>query len=126
MKFIKKHGFSALIGAISGTVNGLLGAGGGIIITYFLSHKLTEGEKRENGVFANAVATMLPISIVSLLLYFFKGYISLNQDLLSLFPSAIIGGILGAFLLTKLKLQAVKVIFAFLVTISGFLLLLKK
>lgn len=125
MKFVKKYGICASIGALSGLVNGLLGAGGGIIITYYLSRNLSDKEKSKNGVFANAVATMLPISAVSLLLYFLKGYISYSNSLLSLFPSALIGGIIGAFLLSKLNLKVVKLIFSILVTISGAMMIFK-
>ena len=125
MKFIKKYGICLSIGAIAGLINGLLGAGGGIIITYYLAHSLSESQKKENGVFANAVATMLPISIISIFGYLSKGYVTLNKDLLSILPSAFAGGILGAFLLSKLKLKTVKTVFAILVTFSGFLMIIK-
>lgn len=125
MKFIKKYGFSIIIGALAGFINGLLGAGGGIIITYYLAHILDNKQKRENGVFANAVATMLPISAVSLLMYFLKGYVTFNKELLMILFPAIIGGILGAILLGKLKLKIVKLIFAALVTISGCMMVFK-
>ena len=125
MKFVKKYGICASIGALAGLTNGLLGAGGGIIITCYLSRILSDKEKSENGVFANAVATMLPISTVSLLLYFWKGYISYSNSLLSLLPSALIGGIIGAFLLTKLKLKTVKTIFSILVAASGIMMIFK-
>ena len=125
MNFFKKYGLSAGIGILAGAINGLLGAGGGIIVTFYLAHILKDGQKQENGVFANAVATMLPISVVSLCLYLFKGYIKVDNGLFSLLPSAIIGGILGAFLLTKLKLKFVKLIFAALITFSGFMMIIK-
>ena len=125
MNFVKKYGFSGVIGALAGLINGLLGAGGGIIITYYLAHILSNVQKAENGVFANAVATMLPVSAVSLVLYLLKGYISIDNGLISLLPSALIGGILGAFLLTKLNVKIVKIIFAFLVTISGIMMVAK-
>lgn len=125
MKFVKKYAFSALIGALAGIVNGLLGAGGGIIITYYLSKTLSKEEKSGNGVFANAVATMLPVSVASLILYFARGYIRFDAELLSLLPSAVLGGISGAFLLNKLKLKTVKIIFAFLVTLSGIMMIVK-
>ena len=73
MFFIKTYWRDILIGALAGFANGLLGAGGGIIVTYYLSHALSDEQKKENGVFANAVATMLPVSVFSFSLYCFKG-----------------------------------------------------
>lgn len=125
MKFAKKYLFCAIVGAFSGFINGLLGAGGGIIITYYLSNVLSKDQKAENGVFANAVATMLPISAVSLSIYLLRGYIKPDSGLLSILPCAVIGGFVGAFLLTKLKLKTVKMIFAILVAISGILMIFK-
>lgn len=125
MKFIKKYSVCALIGIVLGVINGLLGAGGGIIATYYLSNALNENQKSKNGVFANAVATMLPISVVSVFLYIANGHLAIDNGLLSLLPSAIIGGILGAFLLTKLKLKLVKIIFSILITVSGFVMISK-
>lgn len=125
MNFIKKYRIHILIGALAGIINGLLGAGGGIIITYFLHKVLNNNKEMQNKIFANAVATMLPISIVSLFLYFKREYIALDKGLLSKIPAAIIGGLLGAFLLTKIKFKIVKLLFAILVTISGFLMVFK-
>lgn len=125
MKLIKKYGGTAIIGALSGIINGLLGAGGGIIIAFYLSRILTSEQKQENGVFANTLATMLPISAVSFSMYLFRGYFKPEASLLYLLPIAIAGGFAGAFLLTKLKTKAVKIIFAFLVTISGLLMIFK-
>lgn len=125
MTFLKKYRLHLLIGALAGAVNGILGAGGGIIVTYFLSRVLTDGQKSENGVFANAVATMLPISLLSFSIYLSKGYISLDTSFLTLVPSALIGGILGAFLLTRLRLRIVKTIFSVLVFISGVMMVFK-
>ena len=125
MIFFKKYGISACIGILAGVINGLLGAGGGIIVTFYLSHALNDEQKQGNGVFAGAVAAMLPISVVSLGLYLAKGYVILDKDLITLLPSAIIGGIIGAFLLTKLKLKFVRLIFAILVTVSGVMMIAK-
>ena len=125
MNFFKKYGIHILIGMLAGGINGLLGAGGGIIVTYFLSRILTNEDKSENKVFACAVATMLPISIVSLTIYLLKGYIQINHSLLALLPSAIIGGIIGAFFLSKLRLKIVKTVFSVLVIISGIMMIFK-
>lgn len=125
MNFLKKQGKNLFFGALSGIVNGALGAGGGIVVTYYLSKALGEDEKKENGVFANAVATMLPISIVSFIFYLARGYIKLDHSLLSLLPSAAIGGVLGAFLLTRLNFKTVKTVFSVLVIVSGFMMVFR-
>ena len=117
MKKAKEQLPTLLTGALAGLVNGFLGAGGGIIVTYFLSSHLDSEDKNE--IFSNAVATMLPISIFSFLLYLARGYFPLDASMLSLLPAAALGGALGAYLLTKLKFKLVKVAFAILVIISG-------
>lgn len=125
MTFLKKYWLFILIGLLAGATNGILGAGGGIIVTYFLSHSLTDEQKKENGVFANAVATMLPLSVISFCIYLAKGYITLDNTFFTLVPSALIGGIIGAFLLTKLHLRVVKMIFSTLVIICGVMMIFK-
>ncbi len=125
MTFLKKYWLFILIGLLAGATNGILGAGGGIIVTYFLSHSLTDEQRKENGVFANAVATMLPLSALSLCIYLAKGYITLDNTFFTLVPSALIGGIIGAFLLTKLHLRVVKMIFSALVIICGVMMIFK-
>lgn len=119
MLFIKKHKWHAIIGAISGFINGLLGAGGGIIVTYFLSKTLSESEKQNGGVFANAVATMLPISVSSFALYMLKGYFSFDEGFLHLILPGILGGVLGAFLLSRVRSSLLKLAFSLLVIVSG-------
>ena len=123
MKFLKKYASSILVGAIAGFINGLLGAGGGIIITFFLSKKLDTENK--NDIFANAVATMLPVSIFSFAAYLIKGYFPLDSSILSLLPAAIIGGVVGAILLTKIKFKILKIVFSILVIISGIMMIFR-
>lgn len=125
MSFLKKYSPHILFGLIAGAINGILGAGGGIIVTYFLSHALSHEEKRGNGVFVNAVATMLPLSALSFTVYLLKGYIQPDTSFITLIPTALIGGFLGAFLLTKLHLKIVKTIFSILVIICGTMMILK-
>lgn len=127
MRLIKKYAPAAIAGALSGFVNGFLGAGGGVIATFFLSGALKEKEKGgdKNAIFANAVATMLPISAVSLATYYFCGSITLDLSMLSLVPCALIGGALGAYLLTRVKFKTIKTAFALLVSLSGLMMIFK-
>ena len=123
MGFFKRNAPLLLTGAAAGFINGLLGAGGGIIITFYLSKKLDTDNK--NDIFANAVATMLPISIFSLALYVLKGHFPIDSSLLSLLPAGIVGGIIGAFLLTRLRFPILKTAFSILMVISGILMIFR-
>ena len=125
MTFFKKYRIHILVGSLAGIINGFLGAGGGIIVTYFLTKALTKEEKKNNGIFANAVATMLPLSILSLGIYLFKGHINPDTSLLSFIIPAFLGGALGAHILTKIKLNTAKTIFSILVIISGVIMIIK-
>ena len=109
-------------GILAGFINGLLGAGGGIIIVFILSKLLKESEPRD--IFANALCVMLPLSIVSCIIYVSKGAVSFGSFYVFIFP-AILGGLLGGLLLCKINTFFLKKLFAALVAISGILLLLR-
>ena len=108
------------VGLIAGMINGLLGAGGGILITYFLSYLLREQHAEKNDVFAHALLTMLPISAVSFATYLLRGYVKLEVSLVYLILPAALGGFLGAYLLKKIKFKIVRLLFIALVIYSGF------
>lgn len=114
----------SLAGLLAGTVNGLLGAGGGIIIIYALNKIVGEKELDKNGAFATALCIMLPISVLSVLIYSSRGHISMEGFGVFLLP-AVIGGALGGVLLGKLNTAFLKKLFAGLVIISGILLLVR-
>ena len=123
MKKIKGSSLLLVLGGIlSGFVNGLLGAGGGIIIVLILSRLLKEGDSRD--VFANALCVMLPLSAISCAIYVFKGGVNFNGFSVFIIP-AILGGLMGGYLLCKINTCFLKKLFAALVAISGFLLLVK-
>ena len=64
MKYIKKFG-TVLAGIGAGTVNGLFGTGGGMVLVPLLT---SVTDLREHQIFPASVSIILPISIVSLLL----------------------------------------------------------
>lgn len=124
MKFLKNPLPLLIIGGIcAGFVNGLLGAGGGIIVVYLLNSLLGR-DTDSRDVFANALCVMLPLSVLSCSIYFARGGISIEGLELIIIP-AIAGGLVGAYLLSKIKPSALKTLFAALVAVSGIILILK-
>ncbi|MBQ4340052.1 MAG: sulfite exporter TauE/SafE family protein [Firmicutes bacterium] len=88
-----------LIGIFSGCINGLLGSGGGTVVVPALEvFKKIEPHKAH----ATAIAVILPLSVISSLIYMFKG--SLNWEaVLYVALGSIPGSIIGAKLLKKLS-----------------------
>ena len=127
MKNFKKYSLPPLLlavgGLFAGFVNGLLGAGGGIIIVYLLSALLRERASGRD-IFANSLCVMFPLSIVSCAVYFSRGGIDLSSIGVLLLP-AIAGGILGGFALSRVNTSLLKRIFSLLVIVSGVILALK-
>ena len=87
---MKKRKFSGIIlaGLCAGVVNGLFGAGGGMVLVPLLS-LLTPLEERE--IFGASLAVILPICIVSLTATAITGSIAWQQALPYLFGSAVGG-----------------------------------
>ena len=89
----------ALCGAVAGAVNGLFGAGGGILLVPLLT-KLTTLE--DNEIFPASVCIIAPICIVSILM----GENILNFPWLTALPyliGSVIGGILAGFFSKKIS-----------------------
>ena len=123
-KLVKSKYFLVLAGLLVGLINGLLGAGGGIIAVLALRQSLGDVLKDERDVFANALCVTLPISAVSCLSYALRGNLKINGIGLYVIP-AILGGALGGILLGKLNARAVRKLFSALVVVSGILLIIR-
>lgn len=113
----------AAIGLCAGLLNGLLGAGGGIVIVAGLSRIFRGKGIDPRSVFASAIAVMLPLSALSAMQYFARGHLEQAQVGLLLLPAAA-GGATGAFLLRVLTPGVLARIFAFVVLLSGIFLLI--
>ncbi len=107
-------------GFFVGIINGLLGAGGGIVAVPLLK-KSGLSKKQAH---ANAVAMILPISVLSGILYIIRGDVAL-RDALPFIPSGLIGAVAGTYLLKKIPPKALKRIFALFIIYAGIRLLLK-
>lgn len=89
---------AAVCGGLAGIANGLLGAGGGMVLIPLLRlfHLIEDRE-----LFATAIAVMLPISLVSFGVYALQGQV----DFLQALPYCIggfAGGLLGGILYKKI------------------------
>lgn len=112
-------------GVFAGVVNGLIGCGGGIIIVYALSHLYRDSVERDGrDVFASAVASVLPMSAVSTLIYLREGDLLSAAEPRHIVP-AVCGGIVGAYLLDRISVPWLRKIFAVLVIWAGASLILR-
>ena len=121
----KRFLFLVLSGLAAGFVNGLLGAGGGIIIVAALSPILKNTEEiKKADIFAMALSAMLPVSLFSFLTYLSRGALSFEGFGAFIIPAAL-GGILGALTLDKISASRLKKLFRALVIYSGIMMILK-
>ena len=108
-----------VIGAVIGLINGVFGGGGGMIAVPVFEKYLGYQNKQAH---ATAIAVILPISIITAIIYLFAGSFSLNIGLCCS-AGVLLGGIGGAVLLNKLNSSIVGKIFAIVMLISGIKLL---
>ncbi len=128
---IRNTAIFALIGLGAGLVNGFLGTGGGIVIILvlgFLRKRMDKHEKKSpfggssKDDYIMAIASILPMSAVSLVSYWKNDSFDISHASIFLLPAAA-GGLLGAFLLSKISPKLLKKIFAGLMIISGVIMI---
>ncbi len=112
--------FTIIIGVLAGFVNGVLGAGGGIIALLALQRLLGSTDDCKHDAFANALFIMLVLSAVSLLTYVKGNKLDNSGELiLSLVIPALLGGAVGAFLQNRFDIKILKLIFSVVIIYSG-------
>ena len=127
--------FLLLLGFSSGFLNGLLGSGGGILLVLLLSRLRSHPFATDNKLlpltdlsprdfYANALSVMLPLSLLSAGHYWRAGALSIQFFPRFLLP-AVFGGLAGGWMLDRLQLRWIKFLFAVLILISGFVMLLR-
>lgn len=110
-------------GISAGFLNGLLGCGGGIVIVALLNLLTKKTKFDERDVFAASVASVLPMSAVSAVMYIRSAEVNVTSVADYVLP-ALAGGVMGAFLLDKLDTFWVKKIFSILMAWAGVSLVL--
>ena len=112
---------SIVAGLGVGALNGLFGGGGGMVAVPVLTYFLQLDTKKSH---ATAIWVILPISIVSAVIY----YLKIRMDFAILIPSAIgvlIGGVVGAFLLSKLSNRYIRMAFSVFMILAGIMSFLR-
>ena len=117
---MKKFTLTALLGTLTGIVNGLLGAGGGMIAVPAL--KKIGLDKKE--AHANAVAVILPLAVFSAALYLYEGRVTLSDPLLYI-PSGILGAVLGTFIMKKITAKNLGRLFGAFMIFAGVRMILR-
>lgn len=115
-----KKSYFRLISFICGTINVLLGAGGGILAVQALKRY---GLKQKNAQ-ATALFSMLVMSFISSGYYLLNGYMKLTDALLYI-PFGIPGALIGSYLLRKLPDNFLGKIFSVFIIFAGLRLIFK-
>ena len=103
------------LGALVGVANGLFGSGGGMIAVPTLRYIAGYDQKQSQ---ATAIAVILPVSILSAVVYILSG----NYDLtLGLFVGggAVVGAIVGALVMKNLSNKFLTILFCLLMIAGG-------
>ncbi|MEF2920120.1 MAG: sulfite exporter TauE/SafE family protein [Acutalibacteraceae bacterium] len=103
-----------LFGGITGMLNGLLGAGGGMVAVPVLRKQMEIKESH-----ATSIAIILPMSIASGISYILKGSVEISEALVYI-PGGLIGAFVGIMLMKKIKPVVIKKIFAVVMLWAGF------
>ena len=116
MKDKKKYG---VIGGLGGLMNGLFGSGGGLFLVPLLTGWTGLEQKKS---FATSVAVILPLSLVSAVIYFWKGALNFSEDFFAALPYLIgggIGGLISGKIFQKIPLTFLRRLFGLLILYGG-------
>ena len=111
----KKKALLAVLGAAAGFINGFLGGGGGVLVVALMLAVLCLPQKNAQ---ATALLAILPLTAISAAVYFLRGSVGWQPTLWTSAGVAA-GGILGAWLLSGLKSNTAKIIFAVILVAGG-------
>ncbi len=118
--FNKKNIITFFLSVLTGFINGLLGAGGGMVAVPLLK-KTGFSQKQAQ---ENAIAVILPITLLSSIIYIMNGFVGIS-DALPFIPGGLIGAFLGTRIIKKMSNTWLRRIFAVFMLYAGVRLLLK-
>ncbi|MEG0853549.1 MAG: TSUP family transporter [Angelakisella sp.] len=108
-------GIKAALGGVAvGILNGLLGAGGGMVMVPLMEWLGVKGKKSH----ATSLAVIVPLSVLSAGLYWWQGWFSPSNALPYLLPG-LLGAVVGGLLMGKIQVKWLKIAFGLLLLWGG-------
>ena len=117
---IKKSLITYPLAFLTGIINSLLGAGGGMVAVPLLKKCGLQGKSAHS----NAVAVILPITVISAAMYIFKGFVEIS-DAYVYIPTGLIGSLIGTKIIEKISTRLLSGIFGGFMIYAGVRLLLR-
>ena len=108
------------VGFIIGVINSLVGACGGIITVAALKKDGME----QTAAHANAIAIILPLTVISSVFYIYNGYVNI-PDTLIFIPGGVAGAVVGGLILPKIPQKILKKLFALFIIWAGVRMIIK-
>lgn len=105
---------NSLFGILTGFINILIGSCGGIVAVEALKHEGLEQTKAH----ATAISVILPLTIISAVMYIFKGNVKISDSTVYIIPG-LVGSLLGSFLLPKMPKKLLGKIFSVFIIYAG-------
>jgi uncharacterized membrane protein YfcA len=112
--FMKKKLILLIFGLFTGIINGLLGAGGGMLAV----PALKKAGLSQKDAHRNAVAVILPMTVLSAVLYLINGRVELADSLIYL-PGGLVGAAVGTAALKKISGKWLGLIFGGFMVYAG-------
>ena len=115
-----KKSICNLSAIIIGFINMLIGSCGGIIAVKILKKNSLNQTKAH----ATAIAIILPMTLISSVLYLFRGNVKLEETYIFLLPG-LIGSVIGSYLLPRIPKKLLNKIFSFFMIYAGIRMMIK-
>lgn len=98
--------FYPVLAILAGMINGLLGAGGGMLIVPLLK----KCGLNQRSTHATSVCIILPICLLSAIIYLLKGKVTVS-DAIPYLPFSVLGAVIGSLTLSKINQNFLRKLF---------------
>lgn len=112
---MKRTGKYLITGMCAGVANGLFGSGGGLFLVPMLT-KWTDMEQKR--AFATSVAIIFPLSVISLLVFLWRGALPFTTALPYLIGGTV-GGLLSGVFFKNISVTLLRRLFGILLVYGG-------